>query len=128
MDNRIVKTLNDILSAINEIESFFSIYPKRFDVFCSNTLLSRGIQMNIAIIGEATNRILKINPQIKITKARKIVDTRNYLIHGYDSVSPDMLWAIVIKHLPLLKSEVLEILSESGQMSSDDAFSGDMTE
>lgn len=128
MDNRIVKTLNDILSAINKIESFFSIYPKRFDVFCSNALLSRGIQMNIAIIGEATNRILKINPQIKITKARKIVDTRNYLIHGYDSVSPDMLWAIVIKHLPLLKSEVLEILSESGEMGPDDAFSGDMTE
>lgn len=128
MDNRIVKTLNDILSAINEIESFFSIYPKRFDVFCSNALLSRGIQMNIAIIGEATNRILKINPQIKITKARKIVDTRNYLIHGYDSVSPDMLWAIVIKHLPLLKSEVLEILSESGKMGPGDAFSGDMTE
>lgn len=84
--------------------------------------------MNIAIIGEATNRILKINPQIKITNARKIVDTRNYLIHGYDSVSPDKLWAIVIKHLPLLKSEVLEILSESGEMGPDDAFSGDMTE
>lgn len=84
--------------------------------------------MNIAIIGEATNRILKINPQIKITNARKIVDTCNYLIHGYDSVSPDMLWAIVIKHLPLLKSEVLEILSESGEMGPDDAFSGDMTE
>lgn len=39
-----------------------------------------------------------------------------------------MLWAIVIKHLPLLKSEVLEILSESGEMGPDDAFSGDMTE
>lgn len=75
--------------------------------------------MNIAIIGEATNRILKKNPNIRITKARKIVDTRNYLIHGYDSVSADMVWAIVINHIPLLKREVLEILSESGVRSAD---------
>ena len=66
--------------------------------------------MNIAIIGEATNRILKINPEVAITNARKIVDTRNYVIHGYDSLRPEMIWAIVINHLPLLKKEATAIL------------------
>lgn len=65
--------------------------------------------MNIAIIGEATNRIL-INSEIPISNARKIVNTRNYVIHGYDSLRNEILWAIVIKDLPLLKKEVIAII------------------
>lgn len=70
----------------------------------------RVVQMNIAIIGEATNRILKIRSDISIMNARKIVNTRNYVIHGYDSLRPKILWAIVIKDLPLLKSEIQDII------------------
>lgn len=32
------------------------------------------------------NRILKIDPNIDITSERKVVDTRNYIIHSYDSL------------------------------------------
>lgn len=53
--------------------------------------------MNIAIIGEAMNRILKIKEDISITNARKIVNARNYVIHGYDSLRHEILWAIVIR-------------------------------
>lgn len=67
--------------------------------------------MNIAIIGEATNRVLKLREDISITNARKIVNTRNYVIHGYDSLRNEILWAIVIKDLPLLKSEIEALLS-----------------
>ncbi len=81
-------------------------------LFVKNTILRRAILMNIAIIGEATNRIIKINPDVAITNARKIVDTRNYVIHGYDSLRPKMIWAIVINHLPLLKKEASEILNK----------------
>ena len=108
----IEKYLNDILESIEQIESYFETFPRRFDVYCNTPIMQRAIQMNIAIIGEATNKLLKISPNITITKARKIVDTRNYLIHGYDSVSHDMIWSIVINHLPLLKEEVLNIISE----------------
>lgn len=68
--------------------------------------------MNIAIIGEATNRILRIRNDIKITNARKIVNTRNYVIHGYDSLRHEILWAIVINDIPLLKAEIIRILTE----------------
>ena len=107
----IIKYLNDILGSIEQIESYFESMPRRFDTYCSTPMLQRAIQMNISIIGEATNKLLKLDPEMPITKARKIVDTRNYLIHGYDSVSHEMVWSIVINHLPLLKSEVLAILS-----------------
>ncbi|MDE6808479.1 MAG: DUF86 domain-containing protein [Muribaculaceae bacterium] len=110
-ENTIVKYLRDILGSIEQIESYFNLFPRRFDTYCSTPVLQRAIQMNIAIIGEAMNKLLKTNPEINITKARKIVDTRNYVIHGYDSVSNEMIWSIVINHLPLLKAEITKIIT-----------------
>ena len=71
----------------------------------------RAVERNIEIIGEAMSRILKIDPNIKISHTRKIVDTRNRIIHGYDSVSEDILWGIVIRNLPDLEREVKILLS-----------------
>ena len=112
MDREVKKYLEDILVAINEINSFIGQYPKRFDVFCATPILFRAVQMNIAIIGEATNRILKLNRNISITNARQIVNARNYVIHGYDSLRSEILWAIVIRDLPLLKAEVEAVIAD----------------
>ena len=69
------------------------------------------LKRNIEIIGEAMNRILKVDKDIAITNSRKIVDARNYIIHGYDSLSVDILWSMVINHLPKLKNEVTALLN-----------------
>jgi uncharacterized protein with HEPN domain len=55
-------------------------------------------------------RILKAEPSIQITDTRKIVDTRNRIIHGYDSVLEEILWGIIIRNLPVLQNEVQELL------------------
>lgn len=110
MERSVNKTLEDILNAILGIESFFENRPKRYDVYLEDVCLRRAIERNITIIGEAMNRLLKLAPEIEITSARKIVDTRNYVIHGYDSVTDDIMWGIVVRHLPLLKAEVKELL------------------
>ncbi|MDY9919750.1 Uncharacterized conserved protein, contains HEPN domain [Porphyromonadaceae bacterium NLAE-zl-C104] len=112
MDDNIKKSLEDILYAIDEIELFFVSIPKQYDEFLNNTLLRRAVERNIEVIGEAMNRILKADSNISITNARQIVDTRNYIIHGYDTLVPDILWSIVINHLPLLKQEVNEFLNK----------------
>lgn len=67
---------------------------------------------NVEIIGEAMNRILKKDETITITNSRKLVDVRNRIIHGYDSVSDDIIWGIVIRHLPILQAEVEKLLNE----------------
>jgi uncharacterized protein with HEPN domain len=89
--------------------------PREYETFCNDTLFRRGVERNIEIMGEAMNQILKVNPEIKITSARKIVDTRNFVIHAYDSLRPDILWSIVINNLPLLKQEVESLLGEAEQ-------------
>ena len=112
MDEFVKKHLEDILIAIDEVDIFFETLPKRYDVFVNSLLLRRGVERNIEIIGEAMNRILKVDNTISITNARKIVDTRNYVIHGYDTLTVDILWSIVVNHLPVLKNEIEELLKK----------------
>ena len=86
--------------------------PKEYATFCNDTLFRRGVERNMEIMGEAMNNVLKIDPNIAITSSRKIVDTRNFIIHAYDSLKPDILWGIVINHIPLLKRELDTLLAE----------------
>lgn len=72
MERSVNKTLEDILNAIREIESFFENRPKRYDVYLEDVCLRRAIERNITIIGEAMNRLLKLAPEIEITSARKL--------------------------------------------------------
>lgn len=60
---------------------------------------------------EAMNQALRINPNLPITASRKVVDTRNFVIHAYDSLKPDILWGIVVNHMPLLKQEIEALLN-----------------
>ena len=112
MDNEIKTWLFDILSSINEIESYYVETPKIFEVFQNDLRTKRAVERNIEIIGEAMSRILKVESGIEISNSRKIVDVRNRIIHGYDSVSDDVIWGIVIRNLPILQKEVEELLKD----------------
>jgi len=105
-----IKTwLQDINRSIEEIYSFL---PEKRDFFeFKNDLKTKkAVERNLEIIGEALNRVLKKEPNIPITDSRKIVDTRNRIIHSYDSVTEDVIWLISIKYLPILKKEVEALL------------------
>ena len=106
MDERILKSLYDIKLAIDEVDVFFANEEKTFSNYSKNTLLKRGIERNLEIIGEAVNRILKENPNYSINNAKRIVGLRNQIIHAYDAISDENIWSIVINHLPKLKEEI----------------------
>ncbi len=57
-------------------------------------------------------RILNKDASIVFSNSRKIVDTRNRIIHGYDTVSDDIIWSIVIKHLPTLETEIRKFVND----------------
>ena len=46
-------------------------------------------------------------PDFPIATARKIIDTRNRIIHGYDDVSDQIIWSIVVQYLKELQMEIL---------------------
>ena len=110
MVNDLQTWLYDILNAINEIDSFFIGGPTDFVVYQHDIKTKRAVERNIEIIGEAMNRILKLNSSVPLSNSRKIVDVRSRIIHGYDTVSDEIIWGIVIKHLPILKTEIETLL------------------
>lgn len=112
MDIEIKTWLYDILNAVNEIDSFFSDRLKDFSSYQNDLRTRRAVERNIEIVGEAINRILTRDSSINLSNARKIVDTRNRIIHGYDTVSDDIIWGIVINHLPILRTEIEKLLNE----------------
>lgn len=111
MDNYIKTWLFDILNSISEIDSYFP-ESKIFESYVKDIRTKRAVERNIEIIGEAMSRIIKENPLIHISNSRKIVDARNKIIHGYDEISDDVVWGIVINHLPILKLEAEKLLQE----------------
>lgn len=111
-DEYILKHLQDVLDAINELESFFADFPKRFDLFEKDGLRICAVERKTEIMGEAINRILKRDPSFQLPNARDIINTRNRIIHGYDSVETEFLWGLVIRHIPQLKEDIERLMAE----------------
>jgi uncharacterized protein with HEPN domain len=111
MESDIQVWLFDILQSIEEIEKYFAGKPMLFENFKQDIKTKRAVERNLEIIGEALGRILKKDSTIQITNARKVVDTRNKITHGYDVVSDDLIWGIIINHLPKLKNEIKGLLA-----------------
>ena len=66
----------------DESDVDFSVIFHYDKTFCEDLCFRSAVQWEIAIIGEAMNRILKVCPDIPITSSRRIVNTRNS-IHFY---------------------------------------------
>ena len=111
MERRIKKWLYDILLAMDEIESFTKHGEMTYQEFLENIIVIRAVERDFGIIGEATNRILKRNPSIKITNARGIVDMRNAVNHGYDTISYEKIWSTLKDNFPALRVEVESLMN-----------------
>ncbi|MBR4917671.1 MAG: DUF86 domain-containing protein [Bacteroidales bacterium] len=112
MEKQVNKLLSDVLSCISRIEQFTEEI-RVFEEYQANALVQNAVERNVEIIGEAMNSLLKISPDINITSARKIVNTRYLLIHGYDSVDTATVWVIIRKHIPVLKEELSRLILTS---------------
>ena len=110
MDSQTRTWIYDILQSIEEIESYFTDKPKIFEEYLKDIRTKRAVERNLEIIGEAVNRIRKSESQQIILNADKIVATRNRIIHGYDKISDELIWSILINHIPKLKKEISELL------------------
>ncbi len=109
MRREIKMYLLDILNSIDSIYEYLGD-ERDFKLYEENKLLRRAVEREFEIIGEATNRILKIDENVEISNARRIVNLRNWVIHSYDSVDNILVWGIIDKDLPLLKAQVLSLI------------------
>lgn len=111
MKREVKKYLYDIRTSIESINSYLG-ENRNFFEYQNNKLLRRGIEREIEIIGEAMSQALKLDIDLEIENARQIVDTRNWVIHGYDKVDDVIMWGIISNHLPKLKKEIDNYLDQ----------------
>ncbi len=109
MELKINKYLFDIITSINSIYEYLG-ENRDFNEYKENKLLRRAVERELEIIGEASNRILKLDSKFPIDNARKIVDLRNWVIHGYDNADDVIIWGILTNHLPKLKEQVEKLM------------------
>jgi len=105
MDNSVKKCLFDLKESIESIESYLG-NKRDFNIYIKNKMLRRAIEREFEIIGEAMNRIDKIDSDIKISSKSQIINLRNRVIHGYDKVDDEIIWGTILRHLPILKREI----------------------
>lgn len=112
MNEQLLKYLYDIENSINSVEEFIGDNSS-FDNYLKNRMLKRAVERECEIIGEALNKILKIDPDIEISDKNKIIALRNRVMHGYDTVDDSIIWGVVKKYFPILKSEVSKLLARN---------------
>jgi uncharacterized protein with HEPN domain len=84
--------------------------------FFRNTMIQDSVVRNLEIIGEAVRNLpTAVKKQYPEVPWRSITALRNILIHEYFGVDLKIVWRVVTKRLPLLKRQILVILSSEKQ-------------
>jgi uncharacterized protein with HEPN domain len=58
------------------------------------------------------NKLGKIEPDLHISNKKQIINMRNRVIHSYDSIDNEIVWGTILRHLPILKQEVEELIKK----------------
>lgn len=113
MQPRSPKLLEDIRDAAAFIREVAK--GKSFADYDADRLLRQAIERNFEIIGEAINRLAKLDAETaaRIDDYRQIIAFRNALIHGYDLVDHPLVWSAIESQIPTLLRDVEALLASN---------------
>ncbi|MFC0876670.1 DUF86 domain-containing protein [Saccharicrinis sp. FJH2] len=109
MELEIKKYLFDIKESIDSIESYLG-GKRDFAIYMSDKMLRRAIEREFEIIGEAMTKLDRLDNTLEISSKRQIISMRNRVIHGYDKIDHEIIWGTIVRHLPILKKEIQELI------------------
>jgi uncharacterized protein with HEPN domain len=108
-DNKLY--LRHTLDACSQIAEFLSDIDKQD--FLVDARTQNAVMYQLSIVAESlsktTQDLRDSHPEIEW---RDIKDMRNLVLHDYDNVNIHIVWDTVQQDIPVLKSQVQEILSE----------------
>jgi uncharacterized protein with HEPN domain len=103
--------LQDILDAVNDIESF--VDGMTYEEFIKDRKTLNAVVRSIEIIGEASKNLpetLKAN--CKELPWKQMAGMRDKLIHAYFGVDVETLWKAVKENIPSLKGGIQKMLKD----------------
>lgn len=105
-------SLSDALTAIEYIKE--DTKDLSYNDFVNNRVIRQATERNVELIGEALNSV-PTEIQIKHPEIewRNIIGMRNYLIHQYFSVVPDIVWEVTTVHVFNLEKEIINLINNS---------------
>ena len=103
--------LLDMLEAISKIEQHVN-RESTYEGFAQNELVEVWVIHHLQIIGEAASKLTQeFRDQNPIVAWGKMIGMRHVLVHGYFETDSEIVWAVVITDLPLLKQQLGNILA-----------------
>ena len=106
--------LVDIVESCDAI--LFAVRGLDLAAYQDNRLVRSSVEREFIIVGEAMTALSRVAPAAfgSITRARRIVDFRNQLTHEYPTVDDALVWAIIVKDVPVLSQECATMLARTG--------------
>ncbi len=114
MNELTAQSLRDIHDAALEVSHFLG--SASLERYTDNRGLQLQIERLLEIIGEALNRALKSDPDLRdqLTNPMSIIGMRNRISHGYDAIDDEVIWSSASFDVPLLLQEVDLLLAQAG--------------
>lgn len=113
------KYLIDIVLAIELIRKF-NEDTLDFEAYEKDLKTQSATERQLVIIGEALNKLKKIDTDIEIENGKQIIGFLNRLVHAYDTIDNSIVWAILNRHLDKLYDEIKAVLNNKFQTISND--------
>ena len=104
--------LFDVAQACDLLDAFTR--GRSFDDYAGDPMLRSAVERQFEVAGEALRRAFEVDGSLgqRITDASRIIAFRNRLTHGYATVSNEVVWGIVERHLLTLREEVQALIGE----------------
>jgi len=112
---RIADWLQDIREAMNHVEEDIGSMSK--EEFLADGKTQRAVIESIIVIGEASNRVMRLDPAIETAapelwmQLREAYQTRNLVTHEYHRVDASVVWDTVKLDLPAVDGLIAGFLA-----------------
>lgn len=109
--------LEDILDAMDKAEVL--IEGVTYDQFAEDFRVNFAVVRALEIIGEATKRLpMNLRQDYPDIPWRGMAGLRDRIVHEYDTVDMEILWAVVMNEIPRLRPQIQQIIDDHAEAES----------
>lgn len=119
MTYEFVDYLEDILDAMGKAELL--VEGVTYDQFAEDFRINFAVVRALEIIGEATKRLpISLREKYPDIPWRGMAGLRDRIVHEYDTVDMEILWAVVRDEIPRLRPQIQQIIDDHAAAESAD--------